>query len=378
VDGLDEGLNFHHSARYNGVMDCRRMLTIACFIPLAACGHGEPFASPDAINLGPFTTAIPHRLTFDPGSNRTPSVAGTLLLFSHASDAEKGSYIGAHGREECIAFMPVLGGTMSRTFCPDRLLPANDTLVDTWFEPSLSPDGKRLAYMWQRAYRVSAIAYLDAYLVVNDTAHLTDTTGIRHEVIWVPAGYQNPPRAGVAMHITWLDNDRLRFLATREHISKVKGGGAERVTDTTWDALALVDLDLRTNVLSTVPGGEGIVAYAPAPDGGLWIVRGDSVSTTSAVLHLEPLTGVTQPVGQFSSGVLDLINVDGAPVAITQAGAAIERLDPATGVASLVAGGFSGPARRLAAAGPGRFVAEIEQDSVLFGAPPALWLFAVP
>jgi len=343
---------------------------------LAACEHAGTFQSPAPISLGPLSTIVPRRLTFDPGANRTPSVAGSLLLFSHESDAEKGSYPGAGGREECIAVMSVEGGSMSPTYCPDRLLPPTDTLVDTWFEPSLSPDGKRLAYMWQRGYRISAIAYLDAYLMVNDLGHLADTTGIRYEVIWVPSGVQNPPRAGVATHITWLDDNRLRFLATREHIQKVKGGGAERVTDTTWDALALVDLDLRTNVLSTVPGGDGVIAYAPAQGGGLWIVKGDSLSFTT-VQHLDPLTGVLMPVGQFSTPVLDLINVDGAPVAITRAGDAIERLDLATGLASAVSG-FTGPARRLAAAGPGRFIAEIEQAVALFGAPPALWLFAVP
>jgi len=125
-----------------------------------------------------------------------------------------------------------------------------------------------------------------------------------------------------------------------------------------------------------VPGGDGVIAYAPAQGGGLWIVKGDSLSFTT-VQHLDPLTGVALPVGQFSSGVLDLINVDGAPVAITRLGDAIERLDVTSGALSTVSG-FTGPARRLAAAGPGRFVVEIEQGVVLFGAPPALWRFPRP
>ena len=355
------------------MMDCRRLPCLAWLILLAACDHGAPFESPPPVGLGPFSGAVPRRLTFDPGANRTPSVAGGMILFSRQSSAEPGSY-NSNGREECIAFMPVEGGSLSRTLCPDRLIPQPDTLVDTWFEPSLSPDGKRLAFMWQRAYRVSALAYLDAYLTVNDLEHPADTTGIRHEVIWVRPGVPNPTRAGVATRITWLGADTLRFLATREHIQKVKGGGAERVTDTTWDTFALVDLDLRTNLLSLVPGGDSLLAYAAAPGGGLWIVKD---ADSSALLHLDPATGALLPVGRFSSAVLDLINVDGAPVAITRAGVAIERLDVATGALSADSG-FSGPARRLAAAGSGRFVAEIEQANVLFGAPPALWLFAVP
>lgn len=355
-------------------MSRRRLAALVVLTLVTGCEHVRPFTAPDQNHLGPFTSMMPRRLTFDPGANRTPSVAGTTLLFSHQSDAEKGSYIGSGGREECLAFMPVDGGSITRQLCPDRLLPSPDTLVDTWFEPSLSPDGKRLAFMWQRAYRISAIAYLDAYLMVTDLEHPTDTTAIRHEVIWVRPGVPNPTRAGVATRITWLGADTLRFLATREHIQKVKGGGAERVTDTTWDTFALVDLDLKTNLLSLVPGGDSLLAYAPAAGGGLWVVKD---ADSAALLHLDPRTGALLPVGRFSSAVLDLIAVDGAPVAITRAGAAIERLDVTTGSLATLAG-FAGPARRLAAAGSGRFVAEIEQATVLFGAPPALWLFAVP
>jgi hypothetical protein len=42
------------------------------------------------------------------------------------------------------------------------------------------------------------------------------------------------------------------------------------------------------------------------------------------VLHLDPASGALLSVGRFSSVVLDMINVDGAPVAVTRAGAAIE------------------------------------------------------
>lgn len=341
---------------------------------LAACEHARPFQPVTPGDVGPFGTTLPRRLTFYPLASRTPSVADGMLFFARQSAAEPGSY-GPNGREECISVMRVDGGTIARSLCPDKLLARPDTLVDTWYEPSLSPDGQRIAFMWQRGYRVSALGFNDAYLMVTSLDHPTDTTGVRHPVQWLRPVLPNPVHATVATRITWLDLDRLRFIATYEHIRKVKGGGAERVTDTTWDPLALMDLDVRTGVASLVPGGDSVTAYTTAPDGGLWIVKD---SDSAAVLHLDPATGTIIPFGRFSAPVQDLIVVMGAPLAIVAPGDSVERIDPVT-LAVQAIGGFTGPARRLAAAGGKRFIVEMQQATgVLFGAPPALWLYEWP
>lgn len=347
------------------------LLTVA--LAATACDHGSPFHAVTPTGLGPLSDTMPRRLTFYVGTDRTPTVAGNVLIFSRQSDKEPGEYA-PEGREQCIAFMPLEGGTIQRSLCPDRLIPQPDSNVDTWFEPSLSPDGRYLAFMWQRAARVSALSYRDTYLMVTPVDQPQDTTGVRHFVDWIRPDTPNVQHADIATRISWLDGTRLRFLATREHMSKVKGGGAERVTDTTYDAYALMDLNLTTRAASLVPGGDSVIAYAPAAGGGVWIVKS---ADSAALEHLDPATGIRTPVGRFGSAVLDLINVDGSPVAAVRAGAAIERLDVASG-SLLEILGFPGPVVRLAAAGGRRFVVEVEQGVRLFGMPTDLYLLSLP
>jgi len=351
----------------------RAAARLACVLALAACDHGAPFQPPAETNVGPAGTTLPLRLTWYPLNDRSPSVSGTRLLFTRQSDAETSIYTG-FGREECIAIMPVDGGTISASYCPDRLIPHPDSLVDTWFEPSLSPDGRQIAFMWQRAYRVSALGFLDAYLMVTPLDRMADTTLRRLEVSYVQPGLPNPIRADIATRITWPDDHTLRFLATYEHIQKVKGGGAERVTDTTDDALALMELDLPSGASRLVPGGDSVLAYAAAPSGGIYVVR---EADSTALLLLDPATGTTAPVAAFPRAVRDIIVVDGLVAAVAADSSQILTMDPATGQVQPISG-FAGPVRRLAAAGGRRFVAEIENAVQLFGAPTDLWLMQIP
>ncbi len=302
----------------------------------------------------------------------TPSVSGNTLVFSRQGDAEPGPYQPG-GRERCIAFMPAEGGTISRTLCPDRHIPLPDSFVDTWYDPVLSPDGRRIAFTWQRGARVSALGFVDAYLMVTSLDHPEDTTGVRHQVLWVETGTaQNPLRGTVATRITWEDAGHLLFLATYEHILKVKGGGAERVTDSTYDGLALLRLDLSTGVATLVPGGDSVTAYAPAAGGGWWIAKkGDPV-----VRRLDPATGVATAVGALSRPAVDLADVAGMPVAITSDSLSIEWIDGGGTVRSI--GTATGKLHRLASAGGRRFVLEVEAGWDLFGSPPDLWLLELP
>jgi hypothetical protein len=138
-----------------------------------------------------------------------------------------------------------------------------------------------------------------------------------------------------------------------------------------------------------VPGGDSVIAYAPAPSGGVWVVREPH---PDSLLLLDPVSGARTPVGAFSSRVLDLIAVDGAPVAVVDpvvetgpiagptvfhGGATIERLDLQSGTRTQLTA-FTGPVRHIAAAGGNRLVAEIEQATLPFGAPSDLWLLELP
>ncbi len=367
---------------------CRLLVLLLAPLALAACEHVEPGAVQAPADVGPATQALPRRLTYHVLNDRTPSVSGGVLVYSWQGDAYPDVTYSPIGREGCIAFLPVEGGTIRHLFCPHALLSPADTFVHTWFEPSLSPDGARIAFTWQRGPNVGALGFEDADLVVAPAERPADPAAVRVVVTYAETGAY-PRRASHASKITWLGGDRLRFLATWEHIYKVKGGGSEQPTDTVYVPLALMDLDLATRALTPVPGGDSVVAYAAAPTGGVWIVR---EPRRDSLLLLDPATGARTPVGAFSTGVRDLIALDGAPVAVVdsvietgpvcvcvpiQGGLTIERLDPATGARTRLTG-FSGPVRHIVAAGGRRLVAEVEQASLPFGAPSDLWLLEFP
>jgi hypothetical protein len=343
------------------------LLPAVVALGLAACGHGEALTTTEPPDGGPASDTLPRRLTFSTLDDRTPGVGGGWIAYSRQTDHEISIYTGL-GREACIALLAPEGGTIRREYCPETELSPLDSLVDTWYEPVVSPDGRRIAYMWQRGYRISALGFYNAHLLVTTLDDIADTTQYRAVV-----QYDEPDagrRANIATRIAWLDSTRLRFLATFEHIIKVKGGGAGRVTDTLYQPLALKQLDLHTGLQSVVPGGDSAIAWAPAPGGQVWLVR---TADSTALLHLDPVTGTRTPAGHFTAAVVDLVAVDGGVVAAVGAGDRIEFLDTATGLLTPMTG-FPGPVRRLAAAAGRRVVVEADAGWSDFGRPTDLWL----
>jgi hypothetical protein len=343
-------------------------------LALVACEHTAPGAVQPPVDVGPYTATLPRRLTFAVLDDRTPSVSGGVLVYARQGDAYANTGYAPTGREECLAFLPVEGGTIERLLCPHSLLSPADTFVHTWYEPALSPDGTRIAFTWQRGPNVGPLGFWDTYLMVTPVDRPTDTTRIRAIVNYAEAGLF-PRRADFASKLAWLDDGHLRFLATWEHIFKVKSGSAARVTDTAYVPLALEDMDLATQAIAPVPGGDSAIAWGPAPSGGVWLVREPQ---PDALVLLDPVTHLRTPVGHFLGAVTDLAVVDGAAVAITSAGAALERLDPATGAVTVLGTSFAGPMVHIAAAGGRRFVVQAQQATQPFGAPSDLWLLEVP
>ena len=337
-------------------------------LTIAACGHEAPFtwAGPDT--LGPFGGAVPRRLTFNPGDDRNPSVSGDMLVFSRLDGG------GTHGRERCLAFLAAAGGTLHRTVCPPPPVSPADTMVDTWVEPALSPDGSQIAFVWQTGGPVAYYTWTRDLVVApaDDPGHPT--------VVW-QAWYVLPDgrTATAVAKPMWLGPTTLRFLAAYERVFKVKGGGQERMTDTLVDAYSLVDLNFASGAppwtVSVVPGADSTIAYAPVASGGVWLVKS---SDSTRLLFLAPGVDTTVPVTVFSGPVVDLADVAGVPVALLAGGEVVEWIDLATGTAGQTRAGT--PIRRIAAVpGTRRFVAEVETTADPLASVGAnLWLFALP
>lgn len=341
-------------------------LLVVLVLTVASCGHEAPFAWAGPDTLGPFGDVLPRRLTFNPGDDRNPSVTGNLLVFSRLD--------GTHGRERCLAFLAAAGGTLHRTVCPPPPVSPADTFVDTWVEPALSPDGRQIAFVWQKGASAAYYTWTRDLVVAptNDPGHPT--------FAW-QAWYVLPDgrTATAVSKPMWLGPTTLRFLASYERVFKVKGGGAERMTDTLVDAYSLVDLNFATGgggTVGVVPGADSTIAYAPVATGGVWLVKS---SDSTRLLFLAPGADTTVGVAVFSAPVVDLADVAGVPVALLGGGGElVEWIDLTTGIVGQ--SGAATPIRRIAAVpGTRRFVAEVETTADPLASVGAnLWLFAVP
>jgi hypothetical protein len=244
--------------------------------------------------------------------------------------------------------------------------------VDTWIEPALSPDGRRVAYMWQQGSLVGVLGFGATRVVVAPANDPGDTTGLAWLIFYLsPSG--RPADAVSAMR--WVDDRTLQFLIGHEYVFKVKGGGQERYTDTTFESYGIAELDAGTGTLTTIAATAGAFTYAPAPDGGLWLVRYDA---PRRLLHIAVGADSATAVADYSGPVRWLANVAGAPVAIV-ADTTVEWFEPADSVLRRLVVGAAGPLRRIAPVpGARRFVAEIERGWDLFGDPANFWLYDLP
>jgi hypothetical protein len=333
-----------------------------------ACDHTTPAEYEPPEGLPPFSDELPRRLTFNPGDDRHPSVSGGVLAFSRFELGQtRYSELGFGAGERWIALLPPEGGTIMAIHKPPPP-PAPEDSVVTLVEPVVSPDGTQIAYVWEKSGLISVVTSNRELRVApcEDPAEVQ----FSWDASW------RLPDGRLANHVikpSWLGTTTIRFLTGVDSVFKVKGGGASRYTDTVAVAYALVELDLTTGDRVIVPGAGSAIAYAPAPDGGTWIV---AQSDSARLLHLAPGSAVPAEVGFFSAAVEDLAAVEGVPVAV--AAGRIEALDPVTG-AQIATYRFRGPARRVSSVpGTRRFVAQVERASEPFGASANLWLLRLP
>ena len=333
-----------------------RFVPMLLVVLMLGCGHEDPWSAAPRDPLGPRTTTLPRRLTFNQGDDRAPSLwnTGGQIAFARYDPVENA--------KPCIAYLPADGGTLADMHCPPPRSAA-DTFETTWGSPVLSADGRQVAFLWQRAGSAAELAAWTSELVIAPSASpRTPTTRVNLQRFF-PEGF-----ATSMIEPVWQDAGTIRLLAAYDSIWKVKGGGAERFTDTALVARRLVDVDIATGTVTPVPGSDSGIAWAPAAAGGFWIVR-------PGARLFSVTNGVAVERAAFAGPVADIAEVADRVVG-AWGDTLVEWVDPVSGTSGQIA--MPGPVSRVAPAGGRRFVAEVERGMVLFGAPANLWLFEVP
>ena len=299
---------------------------------------------------------MPRRLTFNTGDDRAPTLwtAGGQIAFARFDPVES--------PKPCIAYLPAEGGTLVDMHCPPPRSAA-DTFESTWGAPVLSADGRQVAFLWQRAGSAAELAAWTSELVIAPSASpRTPTVRVTLQE-FLPEG-----SVTTMIEPLWLDAGTVRLLAAYDSIWKVKGGGAERFTDTALVGRRLVDVNVATGARTPVAGGDSVIAWAPAAAGGFWIVR--APGRLFAVTN-----GIAVERASFSGPVADIAEVADRLVA-AWGDTLVEWIDPTSGMSGQMV--MPGPVSRVAPGGGRRFIAEVERGIVLFGAPANLWLFEIP
>ena len=320
------------------------------------CGHEDPWQSTPPAPLGPATPGLPRRLTYNTGDDRAPTLwtSGGQIAFARYDPVES--------PKPCIAYLPAEGGTLLDTHCPPLPAPA-DTFESTWGSPVLSTDGSQVAFVWQRAGTNAELAPWTSLLVIAPSASPGTPTAEVDLMRFLPEGFTT-----TMIEPVWQNAGTIRVLSAYDSVWKVKGGGAERFTDTAVVPRRLVDIDIATGIVTAVPGSDSGIAWAPAAAGGFWIVR--APGRLFAVTNGVPLERAA-----FSAPVVDIAEVADRIVA-ARGDSLVEWLDPATGTRGQTA--MPGPVHRVAPAGGRRFVVEVERGVGQFGEPANLWLFEIP
>jgi len=278
-----------------------RRLLLSLFIAAAtACDHSQPFEFEGTDPHGPFprdsTTPLIQRLTFNTGDDRTPSVAGDEVVFSRLEPARSDG-------DRCIAFLPVIGGTLSRTECAGA---AADTVRHAWLRPVVSPDGARIAYVAEEssAFR-TPIAPRLRNLVVAAIDNISQAIVIPHPINTTDGV------VGDFRELEWVNSETLRFIGG---IGSFNGF----TRDTVFTSLGLFEWNITTGSVPRIEGVTNPIAHTRAPDGGIWFV---SQPDSTVIFHLP--AGATSAVPLFFDWtsisltpvtMWDIDNFDGLPV----------------------------------------------------------------
>lgn len=270
----------------------RRAGLLAALLALG-CAHEPPFPPPDNGVERPFADLPPYRLTYNLGTDITPSWlpdGSGIIYTAERGDRDDGDW--------CIAELPIRGGRIRRYYCAGT--GTRDDSLDTFRSAAVAPDGRIILY-W-------TVGRPGAYNATKDA------TRSRRIASGVLGGPENPGTLkpvpytlpGAALHlavsqIRWLGSDAAIFRGDyAAWVCYTSGPGCPQIWMVFGLALVRVTLGDPPS-FEIVPGGDDAssVAVGSTPDEIYFTRNGES--------------GVYRQI--LSTGDIDTVFDFGGPIA---------------------------------------------------------------
>ncbi len=232
---------------------------LALGVLLSGCDHTAPCTTTDQGPLGPFSDAVPVRLTYAPGAGLMPAFAedGSAVVYVYAR--------GTADRDRCLAVVPVTGGTRTAEACALPL--EGEGITDAFSFPALGPGGRIVASRHGNLPIGAAPSTGSVQLL------RADSTGSR--VLLLPLMVQPPEGTRPWMWMVtpaWTGPDRFVGIAAEHAIGSWDPFRTPPPSpfDTLYVGSAIVEIDRATTPV-TLPGRFGRIAAAP--DGRLLVAE---------------------------------------------------------------------------------------------------------
>jgi hypothetical protein len=210
----DSGNQSPVPAYYSAMKKSAAAVCVLLVLSALACDHTNP-ADPTASegNGRPdesFSTNFPRQLTFNRGGDTDPYISGDTLLYSRRPIPHADS-------DWCLAFLPLGGGILSDTVCPDD--GAINGVKEAYLQPSISPDGLRIAYVEQTGDTASRfLSPITRRVMVGPASAPMSATVLLDVSVGLFAQDARTRRisANSVHRLQWLDNSHLVFIASSE------------------------------------------------------------------------------------------------------------------------------------------------------------------
>jgi hypothetical protein len=254
---------------------------------LAACGHGEPWASTGTALQAPLAEGPVARLTYSTSDDLDPAWFPDGASFIYSTERSDRA-----DRDRCLAVMAASGGTVSDYLC--QRAGASDDTLDVLQVPSPAADG-RLAFLYSTYERIRFTGYRtrDLLVAAPDDPFAPDARKAIYPLRPV-GGFTHD---GIA-EIAWRSPTGLVYLATLPHYPLP----CKTCRPDTATPVQLVTADIAgdTAVVTAVPNTLYATAFALAgPDTVYYTLLGEG-----RILRRDLATGAETLVRDFGAGAI--------------------------------------------------------------------------